>query len=49
MIDCSDLFKASMAYSRTMFTEMDIVYNGTILENEVPGPALPGRGVHRRA
>jgi hypothetical protein len=36
MIDCSDLFKASMAYSRTMFTEMDLVYHGTILENEVP-------------
>jgi hypothetical protein len=36
MIPSSDLFQASMAYSRTMFAEMDIVYGGTVLENDVP-------------
>lgn len=36
MIDCSDLFQKAMAFSSTMFTEMDVVYNGTVLENQVP-------------
>jgi len=36
VIPCSDLFKESMRYSRTMFTEMDIVFNGVVLENNVP-------------
>jgi hypothetical protein len=36
MIPSSALFQASMAYSRTMFSEMDIVKGGVILENQVP-------------
>jgi hypothetical protein len=36
MIPCSALFQAAMPYSSTMFTEMDIVFNGVILENQVP-------------
>lgn len=36
MIPSSALFQASMRFSRTMFTEMDIVYNGVVLENDVP-------------
>jgi hypothetical protein len=36
MIPCSAMFQEAMAYSRTMFTEMDIVYNGQVLENDVP-------------
>lgn len=36
MIPSSALFKEAMAYSRTMFSEMDIVFDGVILENQVP-------------
>jgi hypothetical protein len=36
VIPSSTLFQESMRYSRTMFTEMDIVYNGVVLENDVP-------------
>lgn len=36
MIPSSALFKEAMAYSRTMFSEMDIVKGGVILENQVP-------------
>lgn len=36
MIPSSPLFQQSMTYSRTMFSEMDIVFNGVILENNVP-------------
>lgn len=36
MIPSSQLFQQSMIYSRTMFSEMDIVFNGVILENNVP-------------
>jgi hypothetical protein len=36
MIPSSALFQEAMAYSRTMFSEMDIVKGGVILENQVP-------------
>lgn len=36
MIPSSQLFQQSMVYSRTMFSEMDIVKGGVILENSVP-------------
>lgn len=36
MINSSPLFQAAMRYSRVMFTELDIVLGGTVLENNVP-------------
>jgi hypothetical protein len=36
MIPCSDLFQESMRYSHTSFSQMDILYNGVVLENDVP-------------
>jgi hypothetical protein len=36
MIPSSALFQQAMSYSRTMFSEMDIVKGGVILENQVP-------------
>lgn len=36
MIPSSALFREAMRYSRTMFSEMDIVFDGTVLENNVP-------------
>lgn len=36
MIETSQLFRESLRYSRTVFTEIDIVYDGVVLENDVP-------------
>jgi hypothetical protein len=36
VIPSSTLFQEAMRYSRTMFTEMDIVFDGVTLENNVP-------------
>lgn len=36
MIPTSALFREALRFSRTVFTEIDIVYNGVVLENDVP-------------
>lgn len=36
MIETSPLFRDALRFSRTVFTEIDIVYNGVVLENNVP-------------
>lgn len=36
MIDTSQLFQESLRFSRSIFTKIDIVYNGVVLENDIP-------------
>jgi len=51
MIQTSRLFQESMRYSRTMFTEVDIVRNGITLENDIPindGKVTTDRGSNTR-